>query len=376
MKKNLDLSIFGRCDAGLLLLLAGLCILPARSSGLALYNDTVNLWPDQEFPDLNNNVVRIKESFGPNAGNTSSFVGTGTIVSVVPDGNGGDYYNVLTADHVVYGADNSAVKGSYGAISIGFGSGATYSLSVPNVVNNVQVDGANNGPDLAVFSVDVTAAQLANPTANNIAAPGTGSTSLALSVPIVAPNTGNGNTIVQAGYGSQATVGFGNPAPAGTPRYLATQDFGTFNSGGNTATGTTVNSVFAGLNPRGGASANYTFNALQGTYAFTIAAGNITMGTTYILSGDSGGPTFQLNDGVYDLIGVHSSSQGFNINTANEYETQGQVWSDVQASSYLTGFIDPAILAVDVPEPSTLVLAGVGGALFLLRYGRRVARLA
>ncbi len=392
MKNNVELKIFGRCRAGLLAAAVVLCMLPASSFGLALFNDPLpgSIWTDQEFPNLNNNVVRIYDSFGANAGTASTGFGTGTIISVVPDGGGGDYYNVLTADHVVYSGVNSVNNGNYGSIGIGFGTsagfavGANYPLTVSSLVNNVQLDGANNGPDLAVFSVDVSAAQLAAAAGgpNGISAPGTGANSLALSVPIAAPAAGNGNQIIQVGYGSQATVGFGAPAPGGvpgTPRYLATQDFGTYNSGGNTITALVGGFVGTGLNPRGGASANYTFDAVRGTYVFGIqnpgaANATITTGTTYILSGDSGGPTFQLMDGVYQLIGVHSASQGFNINTPNEYETQGQLWSDVQLSSY-QNWISQAVTAVDVPEPSTLALAGVGGLLCLLRCGRRVATL-
>jgi len=362
MKKNPEVKIFGRCRAGLLVVLAGVCILPTRSSGLALYNDTLAL-PG----NLNNNVVMVAETYGATTATTTLKAGTGTVISVVPDGAGGDWYNVLTADHVVYGAVNSVADGNLGAIGIAWPTGTP--LIVNSVVNNVQLDGGN-GPDLAVIGIDVTAAQLA---ADNNPVPGTnGANTLAKSVTLAAPNDAAGNQIVQVGFGSQATIGTAPspPNPAGTPCYLATQDFGTYNSGGNTIS--MLLSDFALTpNPRGG---KYVFDAVEGTCDFTGAAGSVTKGTTYILSGDSGGPTFQNINGTMDLIGVHSYADGNNIGTPNEYETSGQLWDDVQVSSYIS-WINGATNAVDVPEPSTSALAGVGGLLWLLRCGRRVATL-
>ena len=87
MKNNVELKIFGRCRAGLLAAAVVLCMPPASSFGLALFNDPLpgSIWTDQEFPNLNNNVVRIYDSFGANAGTASTGFGTGTIISVVPD---------------------------------------------------------------------------------------------------------------------------------------------------------------------------------------------------------------------------------------------------------------------------------------------------
>ena len=296
---------------------------------------------------------------------------------------------MLTADHVVYSGVNSVNNGNYGSIGIGFGTsagfavGANYPLTVSSLVNNVQLDGANNGPDLAVFSVDVSAAQLAAAAGgpNGISAPGTGANSLALSVPIAAcrrerqPN--HPGRLWKPGHcrlrGARSGRRPRHPPLPGDPGLRHLQLRGQYHySAGWGLCG-------HGPQPQGGASANYTFDAVRGTYVFGIqnpgaANATITTGTTYILSGDSGGPTFQLMDGVYQLIGLDSASQGFNINTPNEYETQGQLWSDVQLSSY-QNWISQAVTAVDVPEPSTLALAGVGGLLCLLRCGRRVATL-
>jgi len=389
MKNNLELKVF-RGWAGLLVVLAGLCILPSRSFGLALLNDTANLWPNQELANLNNNVVRVSESYGATQATSSTYVGTGTIISVVPDGNGGDYYNVLTADHVVYGADNSALGGNYGSISIGFNSspgqysGATYPLSVGNIAKNVQLDGANNGPDLAVFSVDVSAAQLAAASGGpaSIASPNStfANVSLVQNVSLLAPNNSPGNNqIVQAGYGNQATTAVapppGAPVPAGTSVYKSSGDYGTFNAGYNTipANGNRADDgapfgLVAGYvgvaNGRGG---NYTYDAIRG--GFNISG---TTWTSYVLSGDSGGPTFQYVDGFYDLVGVHSSSETYGSTYVTPFSDS--LWSDVAMNSTYISWIDGASIAVDVPEPSALALTGMGGLFWLLRHGRRVGR--
>jgi hypothetical protein len=162
-------EICWRASRTALLLAAALVLLPARSYALALFNDTYAL-PD----GLANDVVRIWTDDGPPTG-----TGSGTIISVVPDGNGGDYYNVLTADHVVYGAT---------AIKIGFRFDTAYPVgfSVASIAQNVKLDGESGlvyNPDLAVFAVDVSAATLANLPPNGLAP-----SSLQLPVSIMAPN--------------------------------------------------------------------------------------------------------------------------------------------------------------------------------------------
>ena len=121
----------------------------------------------------------------------------------MPDGNGGDYYNVLTADHVVYGAT---------AINIGFRFDTAYPVgfSVASIAQNVEYDGGSGlvyNPDLAVFAVDVSAATLANLPANGLSP-----SSLLLPVGIMAPNNAPGNQIVQVGFGNQANADVGPPA--------------------------------------------------------------------------------------------------------------------------------------------------------------------
>jgi hypothetical protein len=328
----------------LLLAAAALVLLPIRSFGLAQFNDFYGL-PD----GLANDVVRIEIN-----GTTPN--GTGTIISVVPDGNGGDYYNVLTADHVVYGAT---------AINIGFRFDTAYptGFGVSSMAQNVEYDGGSGlvyGADLAVFAVDVSAATLANLPANGLSP-----SSLLLPVGMMAPNNAPGNQIIQAGFGFQTTLGF----VGGQWRYNYSAGFGTYNAGANTipanGPGAIAGQGQQGLVPNyvgdvNGRGGNYVFDAIRGTFAVqTDAGGNPTSGTTYIMSGDSGGPTFESDgSGGLSLIGVHSDSYAAGEDTT-ESAGQGSLWSDVQVSSE-EGWIQWATNAVDVPEPGSLSLIGMG----------------
>ncbi len=112
----------------------------------------------------------------------------------------------------------------------------------------------------------------------------------------------------------------------------------------------------------------YTFNSIQGTFAFTTNISGVVMsGTTDLEDGDSGGPTFQSDgSGGYNLIGVHSdasshtsftTNEDSSITTQNWANTGVDFWDDVQISSY-TDWIAKEIPLIDVPEPSSLFLAG------------------
>ncbi len=109
--------------------------------------------------------------------------------------------------------------------------------------------------------------------------------------------------------------------------------FGTYLTGTNTITGTTANIIGAPL--FNGSPNNYTFDSLDGTFAFTKnGMGAITSGTSYILSGDSGGPTFESNGmGGLGLVGVHSFSAQ-HLNGMQEFNVPGDQWHDVNANQY------------------------------------------
>jgi hypothetical protein len=347
-----------RCIAVSLLGMIGVIAFAPKCFALALLNDFYGL-----PAGLANDVVRIQETYSVNGGvPTSLLSGTGTIINIAPDGNGGNWYDVLTADHIARAPMGATLQG----ISIGFRFDSTYPLTVANLGVNIQYD---SPVDLAVIGIDVPAN--APP---SVLQP----LSLLQPVPIMAPNVAAGNQIVQAGYGYQATpvlnpvalMANGQPFLVnGQPvrlfngwayRVTVTPNSqGTYLAGSNTATGLMAN--FRYTDP--GSGMNYMYNALLGSFAFTFnAMGNPASGTTYILPGDSGGPTFE-SDGMggLDLIGVHSAIQFNSVGgVLQPFNWPGNMWADVNVSQYTTWITNAEKAANVVPEPPSLALLVVG----------------
>src|SRR5262249_39259036 len=238
----------------------------------------------------------------------------------------GTIYCVLTADHVVRGT-NSA--------SIGFRFATAPNLFLPYTSPGV-VLGADLMPrgqkvDLAVFAVDI-------PNSDN-------RVPQVLVPTIIAPNVAAGNQIIQAGYGLMAS-----PMTAPDRYQVLEGTYGTYLTGTNTITRTIPGYVDAPI--AGMPGMNYTYDTLTGTFMFTKdAAGMITSGTSYLLPGDSGGPTFESNGmGGLGLVGVHQDTT-LRGAPPNRSAQPGDEWDDVNASLY-AAFIQQACLLA-VPEPSS-----------------------
>jgi hypothetical protein len=318
-------------------ILAGLS--PTPSLGMAEFNTFFGL-----PAGLQNDTVRI----GTNTGGGLVDAGTGSIIAIMPDASGtGQLYCVLTADHVMRGANQAGIS---------FGNGNNdYMFTTTNFAAQVRLLAP---VDLAVFSVDIP---------NNAKVP------QVLIPTIMAPNN---NQIIQAGYGERATVGVVPSGMAGQMGYNVTLgSYGTFDNG--------TSAINLPLNP-GYTRGIYAFNALQSTLQFTTdAMGNITSGPSYQLSGDSGGPTFQSNNmGGLALVGSHSASTAHIIRNAMgqrtaEYNINGDTWTDVNDSQYVD-LINRSCRDVSAaaPEPSTLTLDAIGVLVGLgyVRCRRRRAR--
>lgn len=115
---------------------------------------------------------------------------------------------------------------------------------------------------------------------------------------------------------------------------------------------------------------NYQYSALVSDLDFQPANGNlpITAGEAHFLTGDSGGPTFQMDaDGNLRVVGIHSASQTQNnAGTGDGYirvlETSAQL--DVNLNQYAQFITDScrAISLLPIPEPNTLTLLVLVGA--------------
>jgi hypothetical protein len=274
--------------------------------------------------------------------------GSGTVIAVVPDGTGqGTWYCVLTADHVLRG-------GTSAGLAFGNGNQFTGFFDTTDVANRVRFAAP---VDLAVFAVDVP--NNANPSPPQILVPD-----------IIAPDTTAGNQIVQAGYGNVATAGVGAPAPAGQQFYdRRVGSYGIYKAGTNTFTGPPVPGFTDDQIKGMPVGTNYRYEELHGTFVFTPAAGQPTTGTTYLLPGDSGGPTFESNgNGGLGLVGVHQSIDPLHgANGTDGMPTlayPGDEWHDVEAFRYRT-FISRACSAVIIPEPATLVTCFLGASVLV-----------
>ena len=309
-----------------------------------------------------NGIVRIGADYN---GKGLMDSGSGTVINIVPDGTGnGNYYFILTADHVARGAQQ---------LGIAFGSGNdNYMFTTMNIAKQVQLLAP---VDLAVFAVDIP---------KNASVP-----------QVLLPNfakfdPAKGQPVVQAGYGLQATVGLapppfmGNPAGATQGYNLTPNSYGTYIA----ATALTPNSVpnhQLDDRPNGGVLYNYT--ALQSSFSLTPPAAP-TSGTAYIFPGDSGGPTFQTNGmGGLVLVGVHSDSvlhfyvdkNGNEVMGSPEWALPGDLQDDVSL-----GAAEQTLIAASqrqildnlglIPEPTAMLLWLPAGFVFLLHKRKSASR--
>lgn len=360
------------------LCIAAAMMLPAHAPAMSVVGKYVENLP----LSISNSIVQIKN----NAGGT----GTGEVVAIVPAAAGGEYLDILTADHVVrdgFGIIDNApsivttfanARGGGGSWA---GTNITSDFTIPNP------DGTS-AVDLALYSI-----YLPGPWTNQLPA---GLTALSLTKVAAKQN----DAIIQAGYGNEGTVTnatTGNFAPfknVKTPAFVYSplfnfgQGFGTLVAGDNTVGNTPRGmAVFNSTFMQKGAAVPYTFDALTGGTNLAANATGGYDGTTYLMGGDSGGPTFEVaqipdpnNPGAmiasYSLYGVHSASvttrYSGNLNDMIQFDVNSQIgapqaadpnylWYDVDVSSY-TNWITTAEALVNVPEPTTagLLAAAIG----------------
>jgi hypothetical protein len=315
-------------------------------------------------------IVRISDPGGS---------GSGTILKI-QNFDGGQDLLVLTADHVVRNSAGGGVN-LYAAnqISIAFGNqgggGASFAASAVATDFNIPQDGGS-AVDLAMLDVFIPGSQL-----NTLPA---GLTAVGLPAAQPAANS----AITQAGYGLQASVATvdGNLAYVYSSVNHLGADYGTLKAGPNTINANGVQSLTGALSDypfgvSGGVpdpgNVRYGYEGFSNGALINGAAAGYNMSTTYIFSGDSGGPSLSGNT----ILGVHSSSvTGTLTNDADAQVADttttdpNYIWKDVSVFDNLDWVNNELANLSPTPEPSSIALFAFGGALAALRLVRRARK--
>jgi hypothetical protein len=288
-----------------------------------------------------NAIVRISDPGGS---------GTGTIIQITPY-DGGEDLDVLTADHVV--RDGGTLY-SPSLITTAFGNsgsgGASFAAEAVATDFTFPEDGSS-GADLAMLDVFVPGSQL-----NTLPAP-------LISVNLPTADPAANAAITQAGYGLQASVVTisGNLGYSYSSVFGDGAGYGTLAAGPNTLNGSGVTAITGAVSEAG---PNYMYQGFQNGALINGTSPNYNGSTSYIFSGDSGGPSLSGNT----IFGVHSSSVTGTLagdpNSEFAYSNNASyTWSDVDVYSYLP-WIDGELTTLSpVPEPATgtILLAGILG---------------
>jgi hypothetical protein len=329
---------------GLLAILAAL--VPTSVFGLAI---TPGSDLTGTLGSLANDIVLLNDPGG---------LGSGTVIQVT-NFNGGLDIDVLTADHVI--RDDS----SSGAGTIG---GAIYA---PGLITNTFQNGSKFvGTDEATdFTIPTGGGSAVDLAMVDIFVPGSLTNTLPAGLTaalLPSSRPGANASIVQAGYGRQAivtnlggTLYYGNStvfnwgSPAGTLKAGPNS----LNSSGVLA----INGAVSGFSNNTG-FVQYKYQGFQNGALINGTAPNYNGSTSYILGGDSGGPSFLTNTSV--IVGVHSSSGTITNSDPNSQivlpgGTNGFVWSDVSVYDNLP-WINMELATLSIPEPSSVALVTVG----------------
>jgi hypothetical protein len=301
-----------------------------------------------------NAIVRIS---------AGGFVGSGTVVDMEVYGSGTSIC-VLTADHVIRDAGGGGSNlYAPSQISVGFGNqgagGASFTATAAATMFDLPMDGSS-AVDLALVHVFIPTAQAGQLPAGL--------------APVGLPNAqpAAGTAIVQAGYGLQGAVATvsGNLAYVYSAVNGLGAAYGTLKAGPNAVGAGGVTNLTGAVSDYAGQ--NYAYAGFQNGTVINGVSPNYNNSTSYIFSGDSGGPSLSGNT----ILGVHSSSvTGALQNDANaefaRSANAGYYWSDVSVFDAL-GWINQEMEILCVPEPGSLLLMLAGSlALLVVRRHRR-----
>ena len=292
-------------------------------------------------------------------------VGSGTIIQMMPY-NGGVDLDVLTADHVIRNAAGGGSSlWSPSQVSINFGNtgggGASFAAEDEATLFDLPFDGSS-AVDLAILDVFIPGSQL------NTLPAGLAAVALPNAVP------GANTAITQAGYGDQATVVNlgGTLSYVYSPLYGYGAGYGTLKAGPNSINGAGVTAITGAVSKYAGQ--NYVYQGFQNSLAINGVSPNYNGSTSFIFSGDSGGPSLSGNT----ILGVHSSSTTGTITRGGVNDPNSEVadatdmWQDVSVADYLP-WINMELATLSVPEPSIGSFALFGGLIIVAtrRYWRK-----
>ena len=301
-----------------------------------------------------NAIVRINNPGGS---------GSGTIVQMTPY-NGGLNLDVLTADHVIR---NAAGGGSTlyapNQISIAFGNlgggGVSFAAEDEATLFDLPSDGSS-AVDLAILDIFIPGSEV-NQLPGGLA-------------PAALPNAAPAANaaITQAGFGLQASVVNlgGTLSYVYSPLYGYGAGYGTLKAGPNSVSGAGVTTINGAVSAYAGQL--YVYDGIQNNCVINGASPNYNGSTSYIFSGDSGGPSLSGNT----IFGVHSSSTAgtLNGNLGNDPNSlvadSADNWQDVSVYNYLS-WINTELATLSIPEPSTVFLAMIGGSVVIAARWRR-----
>lgn len=300
-----------------------------------------------------NAIVRIS---------AGGFVGSGTVVSVC-EYDSGTSICILTADHVIRDAGGggsqlyapSQITTSFGNQG---GGGASFIARAASTLFDLPLDGSS-AVDMAMIHVFVPTAKV------NLLPAGL--------APVDLPNAAPGanDAIVQAGYGLQGTVATvsGNLAYVNSVVNGLGVPYGTLKAGPNSVGPGGVTALIGAVSDYAGQ--NYAYQGFTNGAVINGVANNYNGSTSYIFSGDSGGPSLSGNT----ILGVHSSSVTSALqNDANaEFaysNNAGYFWKDVSVFDSVD-WINEQLEILCIPEPSTWVLLVVGSGVVLVYRRRR-----
>ncbi|MEW5882675.1 MAG: PEP-CTERM sorting domain-containing protein [Armatimonadota bacterium] len=320
--------------------LAGLVLTAAQGVAIARWNGDPlqnNNPPARnvEMPEgIRNSVVRVRTSYAVQGVETLT-LGSGVVLRAMRD-EGADtgWLCVLTSAHETLFPDGVFLRRH----AIGFGNGGERDFPLFSRQNRFfpfPRQGNENRVDLAILGIRVTDWNTQVPRV--------------LTPPTIAGEMRG--DVVHAAYGATGRVDVENR------EYIITRDpFGTFRSGTNI-----VDSVVdhtTGIHQRTGE--RFSYRALQSDMDFRLdGKGRPIAADSHSLNGDSGGPTFQVQDRQWRLVGIMGESE----QTARGTIIEGADMWDVRVATY-EEWITATCNAV--PEPGTLVVlvGGVGALLF------------